>query len=535
MTDWEEELGKGAVQAAALPAGYQGAIWIADWPVASAEIAGDIEPGKPAAACGRQGLLALNEWAREAGLKVGMSRRQAHAACPEAVLIAHSPEREAQRFEPVMRAIEAHVAAPRILEPGLVLFTARGPARTAGGLTELSEGLVGDIASMAGAEAHVGYGEGLLAPVLAARQEGAVEPGKSRSYLASFEAASLMLGVYSSELRIDAARCIRLLETLGIRQIGEVAELGEAAMVSRFAAAGELLWRLACAMDVPVEIRGSREADVEISRSFDPALENAQAAAFASRTLAEDMAAQMMRRSASAGRLTIEAHLENGKHLERSWMVEGGGAAGIVDRVRWQLAAWMGSDEDKAPISRLSLTMGEIQKAGMRPEPLWGGRSAGDELAGRAAVRIQSLLGEDAVLRAAEVGGRSPAEAVALRVWDEAEPESRKGQPWPGRIPDPAPARMARKPPEADIRCSCGQRLGVGADGDLLCPGGCREPSPSRADGQAVQAWAGPWIVEERWWEAQMRRRAYLQVDTDAGAFLMFIEKGVWHEEGAYA
>ena len=535
MSRWAEEVSKGAVPATALPGGYQGAVWIADWPVASAEIAGDIEPGAPGAVCGNRGLLALNEWARQAGLKVGMSRRQAHAACPEAVLLAHSPQREVQRFEPVLRAIEAHVAMPRIAEPGLVLFGARGPARTAGGLRELSEGLVGDIASISGAEAQVGYGEGLLAPVLAARQESAVEPGQSRRYLASFEVASLMLGVYAPELRIDAARCIRLLETLGIRQVGEVAELGEAAMVSRFGSAGELLWRLACALDAPVLARPGQESDVEISRSFDPALENAQAAAFASRTLAEEMAAQMMKRSASAGRLTIAAHLENGEHLERSWMVEGGGAAGIVDRLRWQLSAWMGSGEEGAPISRLSLTMGELQKAGMRPEPLWGGRTAGDELAARAAVRIQSLLGEAAVVRAAEVGGRSPAEAVALRAWGEADPQSRKDQPWPGRIPDPAPARIGREAREADIRCGCGRRLGVGADGELLCSAGCREPSPASADGRAVQAWAGPWIIEERWWEAEQRRRAYLQVETEAGAFLMFIEKGTWHEEGAYA
>jgi protein ImuB len=51
-----------------------------------------------------------------------------------------------------------------------------------------------------------------------------------------------------------------------------------------------------------------------------------------------------------------------------------------------------------------------------------------------------------------------------------------------------------------------------------------------------VVAWAGPWPLEERWWDpASARRRARLQVVTDAGtAWLVVLEAGAWRAEAAY-
>jgi protein ImuB len=64
-----------------------------------------------------------------------------------------------------------------------------------------------------------------------------------------------------------------------------------------------------------------------------------------------------------------------------------------------------------------------------------------------------------------------------------------------------------------------------------------------------VLGWAGPWPVEERWWDPDGgRRRARLQVtirttsndDTDAGqdtdrtGLLLACENSRWHVEGIY-
>jgi protein ImuB len=53
---------------------------------------------------------------------------------------------------------------------------------------------------------------------------------------------------------------------------------------------------------------------------------------------------------------------------------------------------------------------------------------------------------------------------------------------------------------------------------------------------QAVVAWAGPWPLEERWWDAaRARRRARFQLVTDVGAaWLVSIESGAWQVEALY-
>ncbi len=60
-----------------------------------------------------------------------------------------------------------------------------------------------------------------------------------------------------------------------------------------------------------------------------------------------------------------------------------------------------------------------------------------------------------------------------------------------------------------------------------------------RIDGHdhAVEAWAGPWVLEERWWDAvRARRTARFQVLTASGrAWLVAIERQRWWLLGEYA
>jgi protein ImuB len=50
-----------------------------------------------------------------------------------------------------------------------------------------------------------------------------------------------------------------------------------------------------------------------------------------------------------------------------------------------------------------------------------------------------------------------------------------------------------------------------------------------------VAAWAGPWPVDERWWDATARRLARLQVTTaEGGAYLLRLAAGRWWVEATY-
>jgi protein ImuB len=51
-----------------------------------------------------------------------------------------------------------------------------------------------------------------------------------------------------------------------------------------------------------------------------------------------------------------------------------------------------------------------------------------------------------------------------------------------------------------------------------------------------VTAWAGPWIVDERWWDAQTRQRAsrFQLVDDDGIAWLLAFTDPHWIAEARY-
>ena len=58
---------------------------------------------------------------------------------------------------------------------------------------------------------------------------------------------------------------------------------------------------------------------------------------------------------------------------------------------------------------------------------------------------------------------------------------------------------------------------------------------PSSVPWTEIRAWAGPWPLDERWWDTGRRRRARLQVVTgDGQARLLTLEHGQWHLEATY-
>ncbi|MDA8281779.1 MAG: DNA polymerase Y family protein, partial [Actinomycetota bacterium] len=103
--------------------------------------------------------------------------------------------------------------------------------------------------------------------------------------------------------------------------------------------------------------------------------------------------------------------------------------------------------------------------------------------------------------------------------------------PWPGRLLGPAPAVVFVPPQPAAVRDADGAEPEVSGRGVLSAP-----PSAVRV-GEGpwcpVEAWAGPWPVEERWWDGG-RRRARLQVVAQGSAYLLARERGRWWVEAVY-
>jgi protein ImuB len=109
-----------------------------------------------------------------------------------------------------------------------------------------------------------------------------------------------------------------------------------------------------------------------------------------------------------------------------------------------------------------------------------------------------------------------------------------KEAPWPGRIPRPYPALVLPRPLDAVVLDADGVLVGVSARLELT--GGPRVVIVEDGPPAGIAGWAGPWPVDERWWDpAGVRRRARFQIGlADGRALLMFLAAGRWAVEAIY-
>ena len=209
-----------------------------------------------------------------------------------------------------------------------------------------------------------------------------------------------------------------------------------------------------------------------------------------------------------------------------------------ADRVRWQLDGWLtsrrisGAGGLTGPVTILRLQPVEVVSAEALQLPLWGGLGEDGRLrAGRALVRVQGLLGQEAVQVPVLSGGRGPAERITLTPFgDEPVPRAAPDRPWPGQLPEPSPTVLLDDP--IDLLDTRGDPVRVTARGMLSA-------EPVRLDGPGyrgeLQWWAGPWPVDERWWEQSgAGRTARAQVLVSGTALLLCYRQRRWYLEGVY-
>src|SRR5574341_1457940 len=110
---------------------------------------------------------------------------------------------------------------------------------------------------------------------------------------------------------------------------------------------------------------------------------------------------------------------------------------------------------------------------------------------------------------------------------------SKDAAPWPGRIPEPSPAIVHHEPVPAEIQDTEGVPVSVDARGLLSATPGWLRVSGAWA---RIVAWAGPWPVDERWWDPSAHQRlARLQVTSQEDvAYLLRLVDGRWWIEATY-
>jgi protein ImuB len=511
-------------------------VWCPDWPVVAVE---GLAAQAPIAVVAANRVVACSATARAQGVRRGQPRREAQGRCPDLAVFADDPDRDAREFEPVVVAIEGLAPGVEVVRPGLVAVPARGPTRYFGSEPAVAERIVEVVAAQAGVQCQIGIADGLFAAILAAHRGLLVPPEESAGFLATLGIGEL----HQRGAGIDRAALVDLLHRLGLRTLGAFAALPLDDVASRFGSPGVRAHRLAQGLDERPLARRDPPVDLAVTRRLDPPVDRVEAAAFASREPAEQLHAALAARGLACIRLGVSARTEAGEELHRVWRcAEPLTASGIADRVRWQLDGWLTSrgSRPSAGITLLRLTPEEVVGGQALQRGLWGESGEDDERAGRALVRVQGMLGPEAVLTGVLGGGRDPADRIRLVPWGDDLVAARVADhPWPGRLPAPSPSRVPTNPLPAEVLDDAGRIVGVSGRGVLT-----GVPYRIAVDGhppRRVLAWAGPWPVEERWWEPGGGRRcARLQAVLDAApsdeplAVLLACETGRWRVEGIY-
>jgi len=506
-----------------------------DWSIVAAGVPLDV----PAAVFRANRVVACSRAAREHDVLVHQRRREAQARCPSLVVLDDDPARDARAFEPVVATLDAVTPRIEIARPGQVSFPTLGPSRFFGGDEALVERVHAVVtAALPAGEVRVGVADGSFAAALAARRArptNVVVAGGTPAFLAPLPMVAL-----------DRAELVEVLTRLGLRTLGALAALPAPDVLARFGREGAAAHRLARGLDERPPALGPPPEDLTVSMELDPPADSVAPAAFLARGMATELHDRLWARGSACTRVVIGAETEHGEQLERVWRAEGAlTAAAIADRLRWQLDGWLQQSARHRPtagISRLWLTPDEVVAAGGRQLGFWGSDAATSDRASRAVARVQGLLGIGSVVVPEWRGSRDPgtqialveAEAVDLTVEREGVHRDRVLGPWPGRLPAPAPARIHGDPLVVEV---------VGADGEpvRVSGRGVLSAAPARlsiagASWTDVVDWAGPWPLEERWWDsATSRRRARLQLVTaDGQARLVVLEHGRWRVDATY-
>lgn len=565
-------------------------LWCPDWPVVAARRADPPLEGVPVVVLDRGFVLAASGEARAEGVRRGLRRREAEVRCTGLVIRPVDTAGEARAFEALSRAVE--VLAPRLAldRPGLLNVATRGPSRYFGGDEAFATRLLAEVTSaLNGADARIGVADGVFAARLAARRAEpggmfVVPAGESAAFLAPWPVRVL-----------DDDDLASLLVRLGLPTLGDFAGLPPASVLGRFGSTGLAAHRQARGEDEHPPALRVAPPELELHSEFDPALSRVDTAVFAGRALADRLLAELAADGLMCTRVRVEAETEHGERLARSWRLSAGagssrsGAAGgrgggggggvtgtwddggvrrgggagsspgsaiLAERVRGQLEAWVSRDEGPgrgdagrsadddlvtSGLTLLRLVPEEVVVAGRSQLGLWGGDRAAAERAGRAIVRLQSLLGPEAVTTPVLQGGRTPDEQIAWVPWgDDPPPRSNQSRPpqeaaWPGAIPPPAPAIVFRPARPAELLDGGGRPVTVSGRGEASAAPERLNSSALPRGGGPVEAWAGPWLQDLRWWDpSARRRRALWQVVADGIACLVSVEGGEAHVEAVY-
>jgi len=343
------------------------------------------------------------------GVHPGMRLGEALARCPKLTLVPPDPGGVADGWERVLVRLESIGAAVEPERPGLACFEARGLLRLYCGI----EGVLrASRQALRAWPARYGVACSRFAAVAAATRARVRRPvivsgdqTEARAFLASMPVALL-------RARPALARLPEALERLGIRTLGELAQVPPAALADRFGSEGLLAHQLAIGGDgmlrprtAPELVRESLELPEAVSGlALESALE----------LLIDRLLARRERRGRTLRAVDICAVLvEQGG----TWREQVVFREALADRTRIRLATAPRLAVIPAPAQQLRLTVVRFGPPAGDQRGLLEDSSAVREARLREAIRqVRAVAGLDGALRVLEVdpGSRLPERRMVL-------------------------------------------------------------------------------------------------------------------------
>ncbi|PZQ91640.1 MAG: hypothetical protein DI534_01310 [Leifsonia xyli] len=468
--------------------------------------------------------------ARAHGVQLGMRQREAQGRCPGLRVEREQPGLAARAFAPVLAVLEQTLPGWHPLTPGTAAIRARGPARYFGGERAAARTVSGLAVGVGAARARVGIADGLFAAELAARGAGdpggggdavrIVPSGQSGAFLAPLPVAAL-----------GDAELASLLPRLGIRTLGGFTRLEEAEVAARFGPLGARLHTLARGRDPRPATPRIPPRDIDAVVDFEPGVSRVDEVAFGVRAACDDFVRALLAERLVCTALRVELTGDDGEHDERVWMhPRSFSAAEVVDRVRWQVQA---TETLRSPVVRVRVSPESVDPVHVHETGLWG--TGPDERVHSVLSRVQGMVGHLGVLTPQLSGGRRPSDRQTLVPWgDRVSPARARTHPWPGALPDPPPATVFAMPRPLRVEDARGRLVTVDARGRVSAsPAVLVSQTGARRD---LTAWAGPWPLEERWWDPATARAAHRvqAVDASGCAWLLVLDGEGWWAEGRY-
>ena len=516
-------------------------LWCPDWPITAAiresalsQTRATIAAGAPIALIEHGVVFACSASARDSGVKRGLRVREAQARCPELLVQPYDAVYDNRAFEVVLEAIEAMMPGVQVLRPGICAIRSRGPARYYGGEKPAGMALVALLDELGVPGSQVGIADGPFTAEQAARLAGRLAAASGKiAHTPSARVVIVPAGGSADFLAplpvslLEAPPLVTLLRRLGVTTLADFAALSRTDVLGRFGEGGAQLHALASGQDSRPVIQRIPPEELDSAIEFEPPLDRIDQVTFGFRAPADRFIEALTGAQLVCTGLRIEIDSEAGEVSERSWLhPRSFTAADVVDRVRWQLQGSGVVDAGlSSGITRVRVIPEAVDAIGHHEVGLFG--SGPDERIHHGLSRVQSMLGHTAVVTAVVSGGRTLADRQATVPWGDRAILTRPAMhPWPGQLPPPAPATVFPLPHPVHVLDADGTAIAVDERGGLSAAPAQFSPTGSGQNMRRITAWAGPWPIEERWWDADTHRRAHrFQVVDAAGmAWLLVLE-----------